>query len=170
MNISFLQGQKFAKMDNAADKWCDPYVTLKFGNLEYKTEPVVYDSRTHTTNINQVFKVPVQWPSPVDKLALKLMDSDKDILLGATGDETMGSIILSLKDIISRFSKRGGGLIWMNIYGSPLGVSITPVKKQMNANPEIASLWKGRLLMHIQVVDTDSPEALSQKVDHSYYE
>jgi hypothetical protein len=46
---------------------------------------------------------------------------------------------------------------WVNLYGSPLGVSGGNTEK-MNDNPEVASTWKGRTLMHISSFDTKSPE------------
>lgn len=114
--------------------------------------------------------MPVQWPSSVDRLVLVVKDSDKDLAFGSTGDDTLGSIRLSLKELAKRYSNPGGGLVWMNIYGAPTGTFDHAAKKKMNANPELASLWKGRILMHIEVIDTESPEVSQQKVDPSYYQ
>ena len=47
--------------------------------------------------------------------------------------------------------------VWRNIYGSPLGVSGANTDK-MNDYPETASTWKGRVLLHMSVFDTKSPE------------
>jgi len=46
---------------------------------------------------------------------------------------------------------------WKNIYGSPLNVS-GETKKAMNENPDIASTWKGRLLMQVTATKTEAPE------------
>ena len=39
-----------------------------------------------------------------------------------------------------------GKVMWRNVYGAPLDVSGENTDK-MNANPEIASTWKGRVLI-----------------------
>lgn len=46
---------------------------------------------------------------------------------------------------------------WKNVYGSPLDVS-GKVTKRMNENPEIASLWKGRILMKCTAEKTEKPK------------
>lgn len=71
-------------------------------------------------------------------------------------DEIVGSMYFSLKKIV----KETGGdgiLMWRNLYGSPLGCSGDNTTK-MNDNPEYASTWKGRMLMHISSYDVKNPE------------
>ena len=89
------------------------------------------------------FKMAVQWPLTNDRLILNIMDDD------SLGSESIGSIYMSLKDIVNSYSNRGGHLMWRNVYGGPIGLAPSENKKLMNENPEIASLWKGRILMHI---------------------
>jgi hypothetical protein len=72
------------------------------------------------------------------KLIMKLFDEDK---IGK--DEIVGSIIFNMKECIE---KRNGLFFWKNIYGAPLDKSGENTDK-MNANPELASTWKGRILM-----------------------
>lgn len=72
------------------------------------------------------------------RLVMKLYDQDK------LSDEIVGSIIFNLKDVISEHMN--GRFFWKNIYGSPLDVSGENTNI-MNANPDIASTWKGRILM-----------------------
>lgn len=84
------------------------------------------------------------------------MDSDN------VKDEPVGGIHLSLKEIVRDYSKPGGELIWLNIYGAPLkaveGLDFAKTAGAMNYEPGIASLWKGRVLTHIEVIDTKAPE------------
>ena len=47
--------------------------------------------------------------------------------------------------------------MWKNLYGSPLGVSGENTNK-MNDNPELASTWKGRTLIHISSTNVKNPE------------
>ena len=46
--------------------------------------------------------------------------------------------------------------MWKNIYGAPVDVSGTTAK-QMNENPEVASLWKGRILIQVTAEKTEKP-------------
>jgi hypothetical protein len=78
-----------------------------------------------------------------DKLALKVYDYNK-----AMADEIVGSLNFSYKNIVNNGSGEEGILVWKNIYGSPLGCSGANTN-MMNDNNELASNWKGRILMHI---------------------
>jgi len=80
-------------------------------------------------------------PIMTSRLVMKLFDAD------TVSDEVAGSMIFNLKDYIDQ---KGGQpssqFFWKNIYGSPLGVSGKNTKL-MNDNPDMASHWKGRILM-----------------------
>ena len=41
-------------------------------------------------------------------------------------------------------------------------------KKEMNENPELASNWKGRVLMSIECVETEEPICKRVNVDDEY--
>jgi len=72
----------------------------------------------------------------------------------------------SLKKLITECG--GDGLLtWHNLYGSPLGCS-GETTKNMNEFPEIASTWKGRILMHISAFDTKNPEMKLAILDSEY--
>jgi hypothetical protein len=88
------------------------------------------------------------------RCVLKIFDQDK------TKDEIVGSILINLKDYIGD-SELNGKVMWRNIYGSPLKCSGTNTDL-MNANPEIASNWKGRVLMQIVAESTEKPAALQR--------
>jgi hypothetical protein len=79
---------------------------------------------------------------------------DEDLLC----DEIIGSIVLDLKDILSEEHK-DGFFFWKNIYGAPLGVS-GDTTDSMNENPEIGSLFKGRVLMQTIAKKVDKPKFL----------
>lgn len=73
-------------------------------------------------------------------MVLKLFDYDS-----AGYDELVGSMIFSIKDIVNIGEE--GEFNWINIYGAPVDVS-GDWSKKMNNNPEYASTWKGRVLVH----------------------
>ena len=80
----------------------DAYFTAKFHprKKELRTKTVV--QKNEKCVMDQVFKMPVQWPPTTDRLVIKVMDEDK------VTDETVGSIHLSIRDIVRNFSNPGG--------------------------------------------------------------
>ena len=90
--------------------------------------------------------IPLQWPMSNDKLNLTVWDYDS-----GSSDELVGSIMLSLKEIVDNCSNESGELRWVNIYGAHTGYIQFENMIKMNNNPEVASLWKGRVLLHIKV-------------------
>jgi hypothetical protein len=89
------------------------------------------------------------------RIVMKLYDEDK------IADEIVGSMLFNLKEVMG---KKNGLFFWKNIYGSPLGRMGDNVKT-MNNNPEVASTWKGRILMQCEAVKTDKPALKMQDID-----
>lgn len=92
---------------------------------------------------------------------MKVFDEDK------IKDEIVGSMNFSLKKLITESSNENGTLTWLNLYGSPLGCSGANTD-QMNEYPEIASTWKGRILVHVSAFDTKNPEMKLAILDPEY--
>lgn len=85
------------------------------------------------------------------RLVMKLYDEDK------IKDEIVGSIIFNLKDFIDQKNGQpSSNFFWKNIYGSPLDVSGENTNL-MNNNPDLASTWKGRVLMQVVAEKTEKP-------------
>jgi hypothetical protein len=75
------------------------------------------------------------------RLVMKLYDEDK------LKDEIVGSLIFNINEYIDeKATGPTSKIFWKNIYGSPLGVSGANTDS-MNNNPDLASHWKGRILM-----------------------
>lgn len=72
-------------------------------------------------------------------------------------DEVIGSLLFDMQDIVD--NKFNGKFFWKNVYGSPLNQSNSQYKRDMNENPELASNWKGRILMQIECEETEKPVA-----------
>ena len=58
-------------------------------------------------------------------------------------------------------------LKWYNLYGSPLGCKGENTDK-MNEYPEVASTWKGRILIHTETTDTKNPEMKKAKLSNEF--
>lgn len=72
----------------------------------------------------------------------------------------VGAFDLNAKDIIGF---KNGTYFWKNIYGAPLGYSGKNCES-MNENPDMASFWKGRILMQVEAVKTEKPVLLVQDI------
>lgn len=82
-------------------------------------------------------------------IKMQLYDEDK------MSNEIVGSMFFNAKDILAKQQDR---FFWKNVYGSPLGYKGENTNK-MNENPELASTWKGRILMQVEVIkDVSKPE------------
>ena len=55
---------------------------------------------------------------------------------------------LDREDIEVAKTSKNGRFFWKNIYGAPLDTK-GKTAASMNENPEIGSLWKGRILMQV---------------------
>ena len=63
--------------------------------------------------------------------------------------------------------KQHGGesmYIWENIYGAPPDTD-GDVADKMNDNPEMASHWRGRMLLEISCVEEDKPKKGVEKLE-----
>ena len=97
---------------NQANKWCDPYVEINYLKNSYKSKPAKYivdrkSPKHHSADIDHTFMLPVQWPSSVDRLVIEIKDSDDDVLIN-TGDDTLGSLVVSIKDLVKKYSRKKG--------------------------------------------------------------
>ena len=145
MGIKFVRAAKI-----------DAYVMTTYKKKKLKTKTMVMEENGPPIDWNQEFWIPAQIPIISGKIVIKLMDSD-DIT-----DETCGSLQFDLKDIIE--GKGNGKFVWKNVYGSPMNLSNSAAKRAMNDNPELASFWKGRILMQIVCEETDKPVAKVEKI------
>jgi hypothetical protein len=88
--------------------------------------------------------IPAQLPIVGSIIAFRIFDKDN------YNDQLIGTLSIALQDLISDThitkSKLNRKYCWKNIYGSPSDCKGSTGEK-MNLNPEIASLWKGRILM-----------------------
>lgn len=51
---------------------------------------------------------------------------------------------------------KNGRIFWKNVYGAPLDKT-NKAAESMNENPELGSLWKGRILMQVYAIKTERP-------------
>lgn len=60
------------------------------------------------------------------------------------------------EDYETAINCKNGRIFWKNVYGAPIDYS-GKAADMMNENPEMGSLWKGRILMQVYTVKTEKP-------------
>ncbi|KAJ0394355.1 hypothetical protein P43SY_006836 [Pythium insidiosum] len=106
-------------------------------------------------SFNEELMLVIREPSMADKLSIGVYDWDQ-----VGQDEIVGHISQSIKMIKAMGGRMGP--FWATIYGAPLKlnkVSIgDSVKKQMNQFPDLATTYRGRVLMSLRIMDNDGDE------------
>lgn len=112
----------------------------------------------------QKFLIPVQTPVLNDRLVIEAWDYNS-----VSSDSHIGSILLSVKQLVALGSQPGGFFIWKNLYGAPQD-NTGKAADAMNENPDIASDWKGQILMHISAEENDKPKKGVENIDSTLKE
>ncbi|CAI5732253.1 unnamed protein product [Peronospora destructor] len=106
-------------------------------------------------SFNEELMLVIREPSMADSIQLGVFDWDQ-----VGSDELVGYVYQSVKLV-----KAMGGRIspfWANIYGAPLRLKSVGIrdsmKKQMNTYPDIASTYRGRLLISLRILTNDDNE------------
>lgn len=71
-------------------------------------------------------------------------------------DDETAKASMSPEDYEIARTIKNGRFFWKNVYGAPLDKT-NKAAQNMNENPELGSLWKGRILMQIFAVKTEKP-------------
>lgn len=156
LHFKFFQAQKVVALDTklVGKNSSDVYIRLDYKTTKLKSKILKIEDQG-SGNFNQEFLVPAQLPLIGGRVVFKIFDHNT-----ALADELIGSIHMELKKILPDANGKKGGLEgvwdWKQIYGSPLDVSGKMTDK-MNLNPEIASFWKGRILMRTTCEETEKP-------------
>ncbi|KAG7389144.1 hypothetical protein PHYBOEH_007572 [Phytophthora boehmeriae] len=106
-------------------------------------------------SFNEELMLVIREPSMADSIQLAVYDWDQ-----VGSDELVGYVYQSVKLV-----KAMGGKVspfWANIYGAPLRLKQVGIgdsmKKQMNTYPDIASTYRGRLLISFRILKNEDNE------------
>lgn len=162
VHFKFFTAQRIVPLDTTFGKdSSDVFIRLDYKTSKLKTtRKVIY--RDGEVAINEEFWVPAQLPLVGGRIVFRVYDYNTGI-----PDEMIGSMHIELKDILPDRNNNPGRLNnmfdWKQVYGSPLGVS-GKMTDTMNQNPEVASLWKGRILMQCTHEKTQKPKLMKKKL------
>ena len=139
-------------------KSLEMYFQILYGGGHAVTTDTHDQLEDKKTPIMQAFLLPVQTPVLSDRVAIDVFDS------GTISDTKIGSFILSAKQLLAAGSRDGGFFMWRSLYGAP-EENTNDAAKAMNDNPDIASDWKGKVLMHIRAEENDKPKKAMEAAD-----
>ena len=151
-----------------------------------KTKVLVQEEGGHI-NWNQQVLIPLQVPLMGGRIVFKIMDEDTvcDEVVGSINidakdfidedivnvpnaqkkdaviqqlnyDDEQAKASMTPEDYEVARNVKNGRFFWKNVYGAPLDKSNSAAER-MNENPELGSLWKGRILMQVFAVKTEKP-------------
>lgn len=137
--IYLFKGADVVRMDSIG-AGADPYVKVDFGGLKIKSD---YKKNQLSPVFAQKLFIPTIYPTIIDKLVMNFKDYD------AVGkNEYIGSNSFSLRDIENGVYNTP---TWQYFYGAHEKADDDEMKEKMNRIPEIASRFKGSLLMAIEL-------------------
>lgn len=101
-------------------------------------------------SFNEELMLVIREPSMADSIQLAVFDWDQ-----VGSDELVAYVYQSVKLVKAMDGKMGP--FWANLYGAPLRLKSVgvgdSVKKQMNTYPELATTYRGRLLLTLRVLE-----------------
>ena len=165
LKIHFFKGEHLPKLDTRLlrEGKMDAYLKTEIGNKKLKTQ--IVETVKDEAYWNETMMVPLKLPVMSSGLKVRLLDYD------TTGDEVAGCINFDYKQILAQ-PPGEVKIYWINVYGAPGGDKIAlagrpPEYDEMNNNPEIATCWKGRVLVGVEHEETDSPKCQVVKITDS---
>ena len=156
LSFYIVRTEKLPEMDSSdftrnANRECDPLVEIHYMGVVYRSK--ISKNIKDRADFNQIINIPVDIPSPTQKIILQIKDADNE---KGTKTEMIGSIELELKDIIEK-NNLFENYKFLDIYGASTNKK-EKINNLMNNNPLIASRWNGRILLKILCKDIDRPE------------
>lgn len=154
LKIQFFRGEGLPQMDSGGT--VDAYCIARFGGVEGKTSWKTADKNTMSVDWSEEVLLPVVIPSVGSKLSVTIFDYDRL----STEDDMVGSFSFDWNKILKNEFK---DFFWINIYGGPDNIN-NDYSKLMNTVTEIASNWRGRVLMRIFLEDNPRAILKTQKL------
>jgi len=155
MKFRLIKAQKLPKMDTFGT--CDAFVSVNYLGKQIRTS--VITQKNDEVFWAQEIWIPVQYPLVSSRIVMTVFDEDQ------ASNDVVGSMSFDIKKIIELGIENGEfPWLWKDIYSAPSGCS-GKYTDEMDAIPEIASAWRGRILMQVTAEETENPEMKVRRVD-----
>ena len=113
----------------------------EYGGTPLVTSVVTMDKKKRICVFNEEIWLPIMMPVMSDRLVISFYEK-KNVLK----DELISTLVFSIKTLLSQ----SGSFYWKSLYGAPLENDNKEAALAMNSNPELASLYKGCVLLHVE--------------------
>lgn len=154
--INFFKGEELPDdSDNTKDvnRSCQAFIYTKYFSNELTTSVVEMDNK-RVVVWNEAIKLGITIPSVGKKIDFQLRDED------LIGINKLGSFSLTYKDILDG---KYSDYTYVNVYGAS-GNKKNEYYEEMNTNPSLGSMWKGRILIKIDIKESDMPVNKVEKI------
>jgi hypothetical protein len=159
--IRAVKAEGLPKMDIGGT--IDAYLECEFAGSHVKSRVVTADEANYCVEWYEDLYIPAVIPTVSGKLRVRLWDYDAGMR-----DDLVGTIVIDFEELLNEMKpgavKRYGEYFWANIYGAPVKGTSGSFRDKMNADPRLASYWRGRVLLNIKVIDTEKPRLMVQAV------
>jgi Ca2+-dependent lipid-binding protein len=137
LKVRILEAQNLpaAKGLFGAEEEVNAYMRCEYGGKALFTSVVTMDAEKRICVFNQEFWLPVMMPVMSDRLVISIYEHEKILK-----DVLLGSMVFSVKKLLSQGSNSNGLFFWKSLFGAPLSVDDKDAAYEMNSNPEVASL------------------------------
>ena len=99
-----------------------------------------------------------------DRLVLSFYDD------AVGSDNLFGSLVMSVKQLIALGKQPNGYTNWESLYGCQKGMDGNEKGEEMNLNPEMASNWRGQVLINVVAKQEEKPKKLVQEMNKELVE
>jgi hypothetical protein len=156
VSIHIFKAEQLPDMDSIfskdkVERQCNGYVKAKYMGTKVKTK--IRDMKSELIIWNETLDIPINYPVVSQKIVMSIWDKDP------LRSDIIGSFELDVNEILD---KKYENFRWIPIYGAPDKSGLYTEK--MNANPEIGSMWKGRILLKVDHKKTDNPKKTSRPI------
>lgn len=159
--IRAVKAEGLPKMDIGGT--IDAYLECEFAGSHVKSKVVTADEANYCVDWYEDLYIPAVIPTVSGKLRVRVWDYDAGMR-----DDLVGTIVFDFEELLNEMKPgatiRFGNYFWANIYGAPVKGTSGSFRDKMNADPRLASFWRGRVLLLIKVIETEKPQLIVKPV------
>ena len=152
--VRILKADNLPQMDyyGTIDAFCE----AEFAGAKVRTKKRKADENSYSAFWYEDLYLPVSLPNVTSNLILRVWDHDIP-----DGDDLVGTLKFLYEDIVEGLYEN---YFWMNIYGAPKQLDNEEATK-MNTMPELASAWRGRILLSIKIKKSKKPKLQEKPIE-----
>jgi len=156
ITVRCVRGEHFPQLDVVGT--LDAYCVAEFAGNKATSKYYAADTANRSVTWNEDLLVPAILPVVSGRVKVAIWDHD----LGSK-DDFVGELFFEFEEIMKGKLEK---LFWANIYGSPPG-ALGDWAIKMSSEPELATFWRGRVLLSLKAEEMDKPELIARPIPDS---